>query len=62
LSDGSTLLLAVEELLTPAGHAIWHKGITPEIKAELPAEAVSSCLLGRPKAHCGRNRLNVLLR
>jgi len=39
MSDGSALLLAVEEWLTPAGQAIWHKGITPEIKAELPAEA-----------------------
>ncbi|MFZ0734237.1 MAG: S41 family peptidase [Candidatus Sulfotelmatobacter sp.] len=29
LTDGSALLLAVEEWLTPAGHVIWHKGITP---------------------------------
>ena len=39
LSDGSALLLAIEEWLTPAGQAIWHKGITPEIHVELPAEA-----------------------
>jgi carboxyl-terminal processing protease len=39
LSDGSALLLAIEEWLTPAGQAIWHKGITPEIEVELPAEA-----------------------
>ena len=38
MSDGSALLLAVEEWLTPAGLAIWHKGITPEIVVELPPE------------------------
>ncbi len=38
MSDGSALLLAVEEWLTPAGHVIWHKGITPEIAVELPPE------------------------
>jgi carboxyl-terminal processing protease len=31
LSDGSALLLAVEEWLTPAGDVIWHKGITPNV-------------------------------
>jgi carboxyl-terminal processing protease len=30
LYDGSALLLAVEEWLTPKGHVIWHKGITPD--------------------------------
>jgi carboxyl-terminal processing protease len=29
LSDGSQILLAVEEWLTPQGITIWHKGITP---------------------------------
>ena len=38
--DVSTaLLLAIEEWLTPAGQAIWHKGITPDIEVELPAGA-----------------------
>jgi carboxyl-terminal processing protease len=37
LSDGSALLLAIEEWLTPAGHAIWHKGITPNVVVALPA-------------------------
>ena len=37
LSDGSAMLLAVEEWLTPAGHVIWHKGITPNIPVSLPA-------------------------
>jgi carboxyl-terminal processing protease len=31
LSDGSALLLAIEEWLTPSGNVIWHKGITPNI-------------------------------
>ena len=40
LSDGSALLLAVEEWLTPKGRTIWHKGITPDIVTHLP-EGVS---------------------
>jgi carboxyl-terminal processing protease len=36
LSDGSALLVAVQEWLTPAGHAIWHKGITPDVVVPLP--------------------------
>jgi carboxyl-terminal processing protease len=35
LSDGSALLLAIEEWLTPAGHVIWHKGIMPSIVVAL---------------------------
>lgn len=35
LSDGSALLLAVEEWLTPDGHTIWHKGITPNYQVSL---------------------------
>ena len=35
LSDGSALMLAVEEWLTPDGNTIWHKGITPEVKVTL---------------------------
>ncbi len=35
LSDGSAMLLAVEEWLTPAGHTIWHKGITPDVTIDL---------------------------
>jgi carboxyl-terminal processing protease len=38
LSDGSALLLAVEEWLTPAGHVIWHKGITPAVMVALPSQ------------------------
>jgi carboxyl-terminal processing protease len=36
LSDGSALLLAVEEWLTPKGHMIWHKGIVPDVVISLP--------------------------
>ncbi len=36
LSDGSELLLAVKEWLTPDGHVIWHKGITPDLVVSLP--------------------------
>jgi carboxyl-terminal processing protease len=39
LSDGSALLLAVEEWLTPAGHTIWHKGIIPDVEVSLPQAA-----------------------
>ena len=38
LSDGSALLLAIEEWLTPAGHVIWHHGITPDLVIALPPE------------------------
>ncbi len=36
LSDGSSLLLAVEEWLTPDKHTIWHKGIMPNVVVALP--------------------------
>jgi len=39
LSDGSALLLAVKEWLTPQGRNIWHKGIPPDIEVSLPADA-----------------------
>jgi carboxyl-terminal processing protease len=38
LSDGSSLLLAVEEWLTPDKHTIWHKGITPNMVVALPPD------------------------
>jgi carboxyl-terminal processing protease len=37
LSDGSALLLATEEWLTPNGKSFWHKGIQPDIQVSLPA-------------------------
>ena len=39
LSDGSQILLAVEEWLTPQGDTIWHKGITPGTLIELKPDA-----------------------
>jgi carboxyl-terminal processing protease len=35
LADGSALLLAVEEWLTPNDHTIWHKGISPDFSVAL---------------------------
>lgn len=35
LSDGSEILLATEEWLTPNGRVIWHKGITPDTTVSL---------------------------
>jgi carboxyl-terminal processing protease len=39
LSDGSALLLATEEWLTPEGRVIWHQGIAPDVEVALPANA-----------------------
>ncbi len=36
LSDGSQILLATEEWLTPAGRVIWHKGIAADVSVDLP--------------------------
>jgi carboxyl-terminal processing protease len=48
LSDGSALMLATEEWLTPAGHVIWHQGISPDVVVSLPPE-VSPFLPGVEK-------------
>jgi carboxyl-terminal processing protease len=37
LSDGSALLLAIQEWLTPSGKTIWHKGLTPDQVVPLPS-------------------------
>ena len=39
LSDGSALMLATQEWLTPKGRVIWHKGIPPNDTVSLPANA-----------------------
>jgi carboxyl-terminal processing protease len=36
LNDGSVVFLAIAEWLTPKGHRIWHRGITPDLEVELP--------------------------
>jgi carboxyl-terminal processing protease len=40
LSDGSAMLLAIAEWITPAGHVIWHKGIMPDVEVSLPVAAI----------------------
>jgi carboxyl-terminal processing protease len=37
LSDGSALMLAIQEWLTPNGRVIWHKGIAPDQTIALPS-------------------------
>jgi carboxyl-terminal processing protease len=37
LSDGSALMLAVQEWLTPNGRVIWHKGVAPDQAVTLPS-------------------------
>lgn len=39
LSDGSAVLLAVRQWLTPKGRQIWHKGIEPDVPVALPEGA-----------------------
>lgn len=39
LSDGSAMMLAIQEWLTPNGRVIWHKGITPDDTVSLPTGA-----------------------
>ena len=36
LSDGSALMLATQEWLTPNGRTIWHQGISPDVGISLP--------------------------
>jgi carboxyl-terminal processing protease len=38
LPGGSAMLLAIEEWLTPDGQSFWHKGISPDIKVEMPTD------------------------
>ncbi|MFZ0946289.1 MAG: S41 family peptidase [Syntrophobacteraceae bacterium] len=40
LSDGSAMLLAIAEWITPAGHVIWHKGVAPDEEVSLPVSAI----------------------
>jgi len=37
LSDGSVLLLAIQEWLTPDGRVIWHQGLAPDAIVVLPS-------------------------
>jgi carboxyl-terminal processing protease len=40
LSDGSALMLAVSEWLTPGGRSFWRRGVKPDAEVALPAGAV----------------------
>ncbi len=40
LSDGSSLLLAVQEWLTPSKVSFWHRGIEPDVKVSLSPGAL----------------------
>ena len=40
LSDGSAILLATQEWLTPNGQTIWHTGITPDKSVDLAANTM----------------------
>jgi carboxyl-terminal processing protease len=40
LSDGSALMVAVEEWLTPRGRTIWHHGLAPDIVVRLPPQVL----------------------
>jgi carboxyl-terminal processing protease len=39
LTDGSAVLLAVDQWLTPKGRKIWHEGIKPDVEVELAPDA-----------------------
>jgi carboxyl-terminal processing protease len=39
LSDGSALMLAINEWLTPGKKTIWHQGISPDVTVGLPPDA-----------------------
>src|SRR5262249_35937378 len=39
LSDGSSVLLAIYQWLTPSGNRVWHRGVSPDIEVSLPYEA-----------------------
>jgi carboxyl-terminal processing protease len=40
LSDGSALLLATQEWLTPKGRVIWHNGIQPDVAVTIDPNAI----------------------
>ena len=40
LSDGSAVLMATEEWLTPAGRVIWKQGLEPDVAVALPDDAL----------------------
>ncbi|HYT90218.1 MAG TPA: S41 family peptidase [Gemmataceae bacterium] len=49
LSDGSAVLLATAQWLTPTGLKIWHQGISPDIEVALPESATVLLPNGEPE-------------
>jgi len=41
LTDGSEILLATQEWLTPNGRVIWHQGIAPDTSVSMPADVLA---------------------
>jgi carboxyl-terminal processing protease len=41
LADGSALMLAVQEWLTPDKRSFWHRGIEPDVKVALPVQTAA---------------------
>ncbi len=65
LPDGSALLLATEESLTPSGQTIWHKGITSAVQVPLPltvTDAIPDALKGMTPAQLQASGDTQLLR
>ncbi len=56
LNDGSTLMLAVQEWLTPIKQSFWHRGIEPDIKIRLAPEV--SPLLPNAERDMTEDQLN----
>jgi carboxyl-terminal processing protease len=42
LTDGSEILLATHEWLTPSGRVIWHQGIAPDVNVSMSADVIPS--------------------
>jgi carboxyl-terminal processing protease len=49
LSDGSAVLLAIYQWLTPNGRKIWHQGISPDPKLEVPLSPGARVLWPTPE-------------
>jgi carboxyl-terminal processing protease len=41
LADGSALMLAVQEWLTPDKRSFWHRGIEPDVKVAMPVQGAA---------------------
>ncbi len=55
LVDGSAVLLAVDQWLTPKGRRIWHEGIAPDVEVDLPPDV--ALLEPDDEAHLSADKL-----